>query len=150
MARSSPTSRTADRLHSAAIHLLRRLRTVDVEAEVGPARLSALSVLVFGGERSLSELAATEQVATPTMSRLVGALETDGLVRRRPHPTDKRAMILSPTAKGRRLLERARARRLGSVESMLRGLDREELRVLGEASEILERVLRADRSDASR
>src|SRR5215475_2178440 len=64
-----------DRLHSAAIHLLRRLRVRDLESGVGPAQLSALSVLVFGGPRSLGELANAEQVRAPTMSRIVNGLE---------------------------------------------------------------------------
>ena len=74
---------TADRLHSASIHLLRRLRVRDRESGVGPAQLSALSVLVFGGPRSLGELADAEQVRPPTMSRIVAGLERAGLVKRR-------------------------------------------------------------------
>src|SRR5256885_16104382 len=70
---------TADRLHSAAIHLLRRLRVRDRESGVGPAQLSALSVLVFGGPRSLGELADAEQVRPPTMSRIVAGRERGGL-----------------------------------------------------------------------
>src|SRR6201984_3935751 len=58
----------ADRLHSAAIHLLRRVRKQDIATGEGPARLSALSVLVFGGAKTLKELAAAEQVKPPTMS----------------------------------------------------------------------------------
>src|ERR1700682_1727268 len=73
----------ADRLHSAAIHLLRRLRVLDRESGVGPAQLSALSVLVFGGPRSLGELAEAEQVRPPTMSRIVAGLVRGGLVKRR-------------------------------------------------------------------
>ncbi len=61
----------AQRLHGAAIHLLRRLRTEDVAAGLTAPRLSALSVLVFGGPRSIGELAAAEQVRPPTISRLV-------------------------------------------------------------------------------
>src|SRR5258706_13558070 len=69
------TFETADRLHSAAIHLLRRLRVRDRESGVGPAQLSALSVLVLGGgPRSLGELAEAEQVRPTTMSRLVTGL----------------------------------------------------------------------------
>jgi hypothetical protein len=52
----------ADRLHSAAIHLLRRLRMRDYELGIGPAQLSALSVLVFAGPQSLASLAEVEQV----------------------------------------------------------------------------------------
>jgi hypothetical protein len=72
----------ADRLHSAAIHLLRHARKQDVLAKVGPARLSALSVLVFGGPMALGQLAAAEQVKAPTMSRIVAGLKRSGLARR--------------------------------------------------------------------
>src|SRR3954463_14052103 len=64
----------ADRLHSTAIHLLRRVRKQDVAIGQGPARLSALSVLVFGGPKTLGELAAAEQVKPPTMSRIVAGV----------------------------------------------------------------------------
>jgi len=60
----------ADGLHSAAIHLLRRVRKQDTKTGEGPARLSALSVLVFGGPKTLGELAAAEQVRPPTMTRI--------------------------------------------------------------------------------
>src|SRR3989442_6953401 len=77
------TFETADRLHSAAIHLLRRLRVRDRESGMGPAQLSALSVLVLGGgPRSLGELAEAEQVRPPTMIRIVAGLLRAGLVRR--------------------------------------------------------------------
>ena len=65
----------ADRLHSAAIHLLRRVRKQDAATGEGPARLSALSVLVFGGgPMTLGQLAQAEQVRPPTMSRIVSGL----------------------------------------------------------------------------
>src|SRR5947208_12142640 len=84
---------TADRLHSAAIHLLRRLRVGDRESGIGPAQLSALSVLVFGGPRSLGELADAEQVRPPTMSRIVSGLERAGLVKR--EATDRKSTRLN-------------------------------------------------------
>ena len=78
-------------LHSAAIHLLRRVRKQDAATGEGPARLSALSVLVFGGPMTLGQLAAAEQVKPPTMSRIVTGLERqpaggalDGCQRRAP------------------------------------------------------------------
>ena len=61
----------AELLHSAAIRLLRMVRTEDAQAGIGPAQLSALSVLVFGGAKTVTELAKLEQVRTPTMSRIV-------------------------------------------------------------------------------
>src|SRR5258707_10580908 len=95
---------TADRLHSAAIHLLRRLRVRDRESGVGPAQLSALSVLVFGGPRSLGELADAEQVRPPTMSRIVVGLEQAGLLRRKK-TEDKRRMLLGAAGKGHKILQ---------------------------------------------
>jgi DNA-binding MarR family transcriptional regulator len=132
---------TADRLHSAAIHLLRSVRASDVETGLSPSRLSVLSVLVFGGPRTPSELAAAEQVRLPTISALVRGLEEDGLVRRAADPVDGRVVRLSATAKGRRILERGRERRLDNLEELLVPLSREELRVLAEASEILDRAV---------
>src|SRR4051795_9796132 len=93
----------ADQLHSAAIHLLRRLRTEDTASGLSAPRLSALSVIVFGGPLTLGALAAAEQVRPPTMTRLVSALEQAGLVTREPDPKDRRQVLLRATAEGRRL-----------------------------------------------
>ena len=130
-----------DRLHSAAIHLLRRVRASDVETGLSPARLSLLSVLVFGGPRTPSQLAAAEQVRRPTISALVRGLEEEGLVRRDPHPDDGRAVRIRATAKGERVLRRGRERRLDNVAELLEPLSRAELRTLERAAEILERAL---------
>jgi DNA-binding MarR family transcriptional regulator len=101
----------ADRLHSAAIHLLRYARKRDVLARVGPARLSALSILVFGGPMALGQLAAAEQVKAPTMSRIVAGLRSSGLARIEADAKDARRIRVTATAKGERLLQEARARR---------------------------------------
>ena len=134
-------SATADRLHSAAIHILRRVRVSDLETGISPARLSALSVLVFGGPRTMSELAAAEQVRLPTMSALVRGLEDDLLVRRGRDPDDARAVRLRATAKGERILRRGRERRIENLVDLLEPLSRRELRTVHEAVEILERAL---------
>src|ERR671924_1936179 len=101
----------ADKLHSAAIHLLRRLRVRDRESGIGPAQLSALSVLVFAGPRSLGELAEAEQVRPPTMSRIVAGLQRAGLVCRL-ETQDKRRMLLEATPKGTKILQEGRKRRV--------------------------------------
>lgn len=130
----------ADRLHSAAIHLLRRLRTRDTESGIGPAQLSALSVLVFGGPTSLAALAAAEQVRPPTMSRVVAALVRSRLARRRIDPEDRRAVVIEPTERGRRALAAARARRLELLRELLLDLDGDELRQLSAAADAIERL----------
>ena len=134
----------ADRIHSAAIHLLRRVREVDALAMgLSPARASALSVLVFGGPRSLTELAEAEQVTAATMSKLVGALERDGLVRRYPDVNDARAIRLESTAKARRILERGRARRLELLEQLLSEATDDEIEAVRVGAEAVERALHA-------
>src|ERR687892_2039876 len=91
----------ASQLNSMAIHLVRRARTVDQELGVPPGQLSALAVLVFGGERTIAELAAAEQVTSPTMTRIVDGLERAGLAERHPHPDDGRATLVRASRKGR-------------------------------------------------
>ena len=92
----------ADRFHSAAIHALRQVRREDPATGLSTARLSALSVLVFGGPRTLGELAAAEQVRPATMTKIAQSLVEDGHARRRADPADGRVVRLSATAKGRR------------------------------------------------
>ena len=111
----------ADRLHSTAIHLLRLVRVQDARSGVGPAQLSALSVLVFGGPASLKDLARAEQVRPPTMSRIVDGLESAGLARRRVNPRDRRAVMIEATEKGTGILQKGRKLR---VEFLARHLDR--------------------------
>ena len=135
------TFETADRLHSAAIHLLRRLRVRDRESGVGPAQLSALSVLVFGGPRSLGELANAEQVRPPTMSRIVAGLEREGLVRR--HATeDGRRVRLEASAKGTKILQEGRKRRVQSLAQALSVFSSEDREKLHELIDHLEKVIR--------
>jgi len=130
----------ADRLHSAAIHLLRRVRRVDGETGLTAARLSALSVLVFGGPTTLGRLAQAEQVSAPTMSRLVSALEDEGLARREPHAEDGRSVVVTASARGRVALERGRERRIAALADLLDGLSDAELETLVVAAALVERV----------
>jgi DNA-binding MarR family transcriptional regulator len=131
----------ADRLHSAAIHLLRRIRKVDEASGLSAARLSALSVLVFGGPTTVGALARTEQVSAPTMSRLVSGLEGDGFVVREVDEDDARAVRVRATPKGRRVLVQGRQRRVAELSQLLDNISTGELRTLGSAAQILERVL---------
>src|SRR5258708_17024366 len=93
------------RLHSAAIHLLRRARRVDTESQVPAPQLSALSVIVYAGPITLGALAAAEQVRPPTMTRLVAAMEAAALVRREPDGEDRPGASDSAAHPGRPTLE---------------------------------------------
>ena len=147
--RVNPRERTvAERLHAAAIHLLRRLRRQDDAMGLTPARASALSIMVFGGRVTIGQLAQAEQVSAPTMTRLIVGLERDGLVRRQDDPDDGRIVWLEATAKGTRILHEGRRRRVEALAAALATLDPAERDTLGQAADILERVL-ADRSKKS-
>lgn len=132
-------------LHAVALHLVRRVRAVDADLGLSGPRLSVLSVLVFGGSRSLTALAEAEQVSAPSMTRLVQALEADGFIRRAPDPDDGRAVVLSATAKAVRLLHRGRARRIEALTAELDGLSPAEATTLRRAVAILQRI-EAERS----
>ena len=132
----------ADRLHSAAIHLLRRLRVEDEALGISAPRLSVLSVLVFAGPKRIGELARVEQVEPPTISRLVDGLVRDELAVREPDPDDARAVRVRATPTGARALRRGRARRVETLRTRLATLSPTELAALGEGVEVLERILR--------
>ncbi len=132
----------ADRLHSAALHLLRYARKRDVLSGEGPARLSALSVLVFGGPMTLGQLASAEQVKPPTMSRIVAGLKRSGLARIDADARDARRIRVSVTPKGERLLQQARERRIRLLAGVLSEVSGQESEVLREAAEIIERAVR--------
>ena len=136
------TIAAADRLHSAAIHLLRRLRLQDAASGVGPAQLSALSVLVFGGSRALGDLAAAEQVKPPTMSRIVAGLKRSKLVEITRDPQDARRMQIRATAKGTILLQQGRQRRIEYLAAHLASLTTSELAQLSAVADLLEKLLR--------
>jgi DNA-binding MarR family transcriptional regulator len=133
----------ANRLHSAAIHLLRRVRAQDDAMGLTAPLASALSVIVFGGPLSLGALATAEQVRPPSITRIVRELEARGLVVREATPQDRRVQRVRATAKGRRVLEAGRARRVASLAAALAALPPAELVALEHAAAILERVVRA-------
>jgi DNA-binding MarR family transcriptional regulator len=135
----------ADRVHSAAIHVLRHARKQDVLSRQGPARLSALSVLVFGGPMALGQLAAAEQVKAPTMSRIVAGLKRSELAEIETDAKDGRRIRVTATAKGKRLLHQARIRRIELLAELLGSLGDADLKTLLRAAELIELALRQQR-----
>lgn len=137
-----PAFDLADRLHSAAIHLLRRLRIQDLASGVGPAKLSALSVLVFSSRPlSLADLAAAEQVKPPTMSRLITSMAEEGLVRIRKSKDDARGIRITVTPRGKKLLLEGKRRRVESLAEALTELDPASLKRLSADIDLLRHVI---------
>jgi DNA-binding MarR family transcriptional regulator len=137
---ANTSAQLADRLHSSAIHLLRRLRRTDPLTGVSAAQLSALSVLM-GGRRSLGELAAAEQVQPPTMSRLVREMEQAGLVTRTRDASDARVVWVQWTPRGQRVLLKGRELRVQRLEEQIGALPAAERATLSDALGIVEQLL---------
>jgi len=141
MAKLNKIEELADRLHSTAIHLLRQVRVQDSATSLAPARLSALSVLVFGGAMSLNELARAEQVRPPTMSRIVDALESEGLIRRTVNQQDRRAIVLEATEKGTAILWQGRKRRVKFLAKHLSRLSEQERKQISDAIKAIQKAM---------
>jgi len=127
----------ADKLHSAAIRLLRAVRVADDETGLSAPKLSALSVLTFGGPQSLTSLARAEQVTAATMSKLVSDLEAEGLVAKRTDATDRRGLRIEATTKGKTILQEGRKRRLMLLQRRLLKLGAADRAKLAEAASLM-------------
>jgi DNA-binding MarR family transcriptional regulator len=135
----------AECLHSASIHLLRQLREEDLQLGLGPAQLSALSVLVFGGPQTIGALARIEQVSAPTVSRLVDALAAAGLATRNADAADGRVIRVAATPAGTALMQRGRRQRVRRLVGLLQELEPAELDNMGRAAARLAQLLRRPR-----
>ncbi|MFV2064183.1 MAG: MarR family winged helix-turn-helix transcriptional regulator [Chloroflexota bacterium] len=132
----------AARLANLSTVLQRQLARADAGDGLTRARLSALALLVLGGPRTLGGLAGAERVRPPTMTRLVHAMEADGLVERRPNPSDGRSTIIAATPLGERQLAGGRARQIAPLAEGTSDLDRAERVQLEDATDLLGRLLR--------
>ena len=141
MTKGEDADSLADQLHSAAIHLLRQLRKEDDASGLSAPRLSALSVVVFGGPITLGELARAEQVKPPTMTRIVTGLENEGLVKRKGDPRDKRLTRIEATPKGQTILVAGRARRVEKLAVAVRRMEKKELAELHRGVQLLREVV---------
>jgi DNA-binding MarR family transcriptional regulator len=135
----SRTFQTADRLHSLAIHLLRRLRRADDATGLTAPKLSALSVIVHAGPLTLGDLASAEQVRPPTMTRIVAELEFAGLITRKLDRTDRRVTRVRATKRGIVLLRAGRNKRVQLLADWLETCSRGDLQSIEQAVEILQR-----------
>ncbi|HEY1951606.1 MAG TPA: MarR family transcriptional regulator [Gemmatimonadaceae bacterium] len=121
--------------------MLRQLRKEDDASGLSAPRLSALSVVVFGGPLTLGDLARAEQVKPPTMTRIVTGLENDGLVRRGKDARDGRLTLIEATAKGQRILAAGRARRVEKLARAIDALGRRDVGELARGAQLLQDVV---------
>jgi DNA-binding MarR family transcriptional regulator len=125
--------------------LARRLRVERLgfggtETVLSDIQLAALAALERHDSMTPGELAEHEKVQPPSMTRVIAVLEERGLVRREPHATDRRQVILTVTDDGRNLVQRVRRRREAWLAQRLQELTPEERQILRAASPILEKI----------
>jgi DNA-binding MarR family transcriptional regulator len=130
----------ASRLRLAVVRLNRRLRAQRTDSQITLSQLSALSCLYKSGPITPGELALREGVQPPSMTRVIAALESNGLITRRAHPTDGRQAIVEVTEDGRKLIEQEVMARERWLDSQLSDISEEERAILCRATEIIDRI----------
>jgi DNA-binding MarR family transcriptional regulator len=126
---------------SAVIGQLVRVLRREAPSEVGPGSLAALATLARSGPLRLGDLAAREGVAPPTLTRMVAALEDAGHVTRRPDVHDRRAVLVSVTDAGARLVADTISARALVLRARLAALPEPDVRALLAALPALEQLV---------
>ena len=135
----------ATALRISVSRLARRLRAQRTasgmtEAVLSETQLAALSALETHHAMTPGELAEHEKVQPPSMTRVIAVLEERNLVRRTPHPTDRRQAVLTVTEDGRALVQRVRRRKDAWLARHLAELTAAERATLRAAVPILEKL----------
>lgn len=133
-----PLGSLATDLRLACMRISRRIR-LESGDDIAPHQFSAL-VRLAEESRTLGELAATERVSAPSMTRTVTSLAERGLVVREDHPEDGRQVIVTLTDAGRTAVRETKRRRDQWMAVRLADLADEDLEVLDRATAILARV----------
>jgi DNA-binding MarR family transcriptional regulator len=127
-------------LRGAVMRLSRRLRHQRVDETLSPTEMSVLATLARCGSATPGELARKEHVQPPSMTRIVAMLEAKGLVRREPHPDDRRQVVVSRTEQADSMLAESRSKRNAWLAKLAEGLTPEELAVMRQAAPVLEKL----------
>ncbi len=129
----------AARLRLSATRLARRMRQESATG-LSPSQHSALAVVHARGPLTLGELAEVEQVAPPTISKVVAKLEADGLLERQADPADKRVSLVQVTKAGAQLHDESKRRRTTWLTARIRQLPPEDQARLADALDVLDRL----------
>lgn len=142
MAERMSHAQLATVLRDALTRLNRRVRQARPVGDLTVTQVSALTSLKLAGALTPRELADAERVQPPTMTKIVAKLAERGLVRRTPHPTDGRQVILAPTEGGQAVLDQFERARDEWLATRLGALTPEDRDTLLRAAEILQQVAR--------
>ncbi|MDT7657400.1 MAG: hypothetical protein QOF38_2115 [Pseudonocardiales bacterium] len=134
------SSDLAGQLRLSVVRLNRRLRSQRTDEIVSLTQISAMATLHRCGSMTPSELAASERVRPPSMTRVIAALEEAGWVSRRDHPTDGRQSIIELSASGAELLAAEVTAKERWLNKRLAELTDSERETLARATEIIDRM----------
>ncbi len=137
---SGSDAEVAARLRLVVTRLARKLRQ-QVVGPLTPSQMAALAAVERLGKPTLGELAASEQVQPPSMTKMVVGLEAAGLVTRREDDADRRVVRVALTSEGRRTVQRSRSLRTAYLVRQLRRLSDDERASLHRVVALLERLV---------
>jgi len=140
MAGADKSGFLADELAIMAVRLIRWLRVADESPSLSGPEASALAAIIYSGGLSPSALADLEQVRRPTVTRTINALAERGLVERRPDLSDKRAIRIEATERGRALWQTGQLRKIAPLTERIAGLSAEERDQLEAVWPLLKRI----------
>lgn len=133
----------ADMAHSIG-QLIRRMRAAAAEHELSLTESAVLARLSKNGPATTAELARAESVKPQSMGATVAALEEQGLVERKPHPTDGRQVNIVLTAKGAAIRKSSRDAKRTWLAQAINQLDKDEQETLFAAGEIMKRLVEGE------
>src|SRR3954471_4636580 len=143
----APRTRQGDASHAELAHSLRmsvarlaRLLRQQDRMGLGPTMVAALASVNRLGNPTHGELAALEQVAPPTITAVVGKMESLGFVTRETDSSDRRVARVRITPAGEAVLDDVRSRRTEWLELQLHSLDDDELARLEAAADVLAKL----------
>ncbi len=134
----------AGHLRMTVARLARRLRQ-EAGPTLGPTLTAALATVDRWGPLSPSQLAERERIQRPSATRIVGRLEQDGYVVRRPDPDDRRSCRVEITEAGHGHLEESRSRKTAFLAERIAALGADDRALLDRAADLLDGLL-ADES----
>lgn len=141
MVETSKSHSLANELSIMAVRLIRWLRAADERTALTGPHTSAMAVIVHSGGIAPSALAELEQVRRPTITRVVNELVARGLVRREPHPTDKRGSVLVATSEGLALWHTGQLRATAPLAARIETLGPDERHQLEGVMPLLARIM---------
>jgi DNA-binding MarR family transcriptional regulator len=130
----------ASELRTTVMRLARRLRKQRTESALSLGQIAALGTLDRHGPMTPGELAGHERVQPPSMTRILSGLESEGLVTRVPHATDRRQVVMDVSPAGKALLRDDRRQRDAWLAQRMRDLTNEERDVLRQAATVLDKL----------